>query len=313
MKLKLSNIIHSILVVVFICSVSNELSAAEKRSIKFSFSPGENISFIEKLTMIKEKDMGEHGKQIDESIITSKITITRTKSGWDVLAEPLSVSLKRNGEAIDDRFIKLISSAVVTSKLDAQGNIVDVEGYQAFVEGLSKQMPEPFSQRLSSVLNVEMMKAKEIASWKGRIGDFVGAEVEVGDSFVGSEPFELPNGVTINFNVKTNISAIEPCGQHECVRIEQVYDSRTNNVAKVASNIVSNVLRGDSPETSKENTENGSATIHGMVQRIIDPHTMLIYAEESTRTVNMMVDIPGVNSVPMSMTETRVYEYQYQQ
>lgn len=295
----------------FIVLLSSNATSEENEDIKFSFAPGDKTSFIQKLTTTKEKDMAEKGRQLDESISTTKITMTKTKNGWDLLAEPQSISMMRNGQKIDNPILSLLSSAVIKYKLDSDGNIIDVEGYEAFIDGISKQVPPQVFQQLSPVLNVEAMKAKEVAEWNGRIGDYIGAEVEIGDSFAATVPFQLPNGSTINYNVKTNISGVEPCSENKCVRIDQVYDSKADSVAKMSGEMVSNVTKVLAPEIEKSNQENNTASINGSVKRLIDPSTMLIYTEESVRVISMNMNIPGAGSIPMKMTETRQYEFLY--
>ncbi len=299
-------VVAIVLLVCFGVSTAKELG-----TIKFSFSPGENISFIQKLTTLNEKDMGDKGRQLDESVSTTKITITKTKSGWDVLAEPQSISMKRNGEEVNNPIVSLLSSAVITYKLDSDGKIIDIDGYEPFIEGISKQVPPEVFKQLAPVLNVEAMKAKEIAEWNGRIGDYVGAEFQIGDTLVAETPFQIPNGPTITYSIQTSIAACVPCGEKKCVLIEQHYDSQADNLAKKVGDVVSNVSEALAPETKKPNFGSSSATIKGDVERVIDPETMLIYEEKVSRTITMEMDVPGVGHVPVKTTETRKYEFEY--
>ncbi len=284
----------------------------ELEKIKFLFGPGENISFIQELTTIKEKDMGEKGKQLDESVSTTKITITKTESGWDVLSEPRSISMKRNGEEINNPIVSLLSSAVLTYKLDSDGTIINVEGYEPFIKGISEQIaPEVFKQ-LAPILNTEALESKEIVEWNGRIGDFAGVEVEIGDSFMADVPYQLPNGTTINYSVQTNIAALVPCGDNKCVRIEQFYDSQADNMAKMTGDVVSNLAEATGVEVNNPSSQENTATIQGNVIRIIDPKTMLVYEEESTRTITMEIAIPETEGlVPVKTSEIRKYEFEY--
>jgi hypothetical protein len=310
MRVDLCNVANWAVTIILLAYFSSAISK-ELDTIYFSFAPGENISFTQKLTTIKEKDMGDKGKQLDESVSTTKITIIKTKSGWDVLAEPRSISMKRNGEEINNPIVSFLSSAVITYKLDSDGNILDVDGYEPFIEGISKQVtPEVFKQ-LKPILNIEAMKSKEIAEWNGRIGDYVGAEAQIGDSFVADVPYQIPNGATINYSVQTKIAALVPCGDNKCVRIEQVYDSQADNLAKMTGEVVSNVTEAAVPEIIKPSSESNTAIIKGNVTRVIDPKTMLVYEEESKRTIAMEIDIPGAGLVPVKTSETRKYEFEY--
>lgn len=296
---------------IFLVAFSNGSISKEDVEIRFSFAPGGNISFVQKLTTIKEKDIGDKGRQVDESVSTTKITMTRTKAGWNVLAKPKSIIMKRNGKVIDNPIASLLSSAEITYKLDSAGNIIDIEGYDAFIDGISKKIPPKIFKQLAPVLNVEALKAKDEADWNGRIGDYLGIEVSIGDSFVTDVPFELPDGSTIHYNTRTKFLAIEPCAGKRCVRIDQVYDSQADNVAKITGGIVNNVTKAVAPGLGNSHPENNSASISGTVSRLIDPDTMLIHTERVTRIMEMKIDMPGSGLVPVKVTETRLYEFQY--
>ena len=310
MRNDLGKRLNCALAIILLAYFGNAISK-ESESIKFSFAPGENISFTQKLTTIRENDMGEKGKQLDEAVSTTMITIRKTKSGWDVLEEPRSFSMKRNGKEINNPIVSLLASAVITYKLDSAGNILDVDGYEPFIEGISKQVtPEVFTQ-LKPILDIDAMKSKEIAEWNGRIGDYVGAEVQIGDSFVADAPYQLSNGEIINYRVHTKIAAFTPCGNSKCIRIEQFYDSQADKLAKMTGEFVSDVIETAAPEKNKADSESNTAVIKGTVTRVIDPDTMLIYEEESNRSIAMEIDIPGAGPVTVNTSETRKYEFEY--
>ncbi len=298
-------------ITIFLLVYFNSSISKENDKIKFSFAPGEYVSFIQKLTIIKEKDMGSNGMQRDESVSTTKITIRKTQSGWNILAEPKKLSMKRNGKKINNPIVSLLSSAIITYKLDSDGNIIDVDGYGQFIERFSKLVPPKIFEQLTPMLNIEALKRKEFAEWNGRIGDYVGAVVQIGDSFLVDVPYQIPNGLTIHYNVKTHITALVPCGDTECVRIEQSYDSQADNLAKMAGEVVSNVSEAVAPNRHQSSQERNTMIIKGNVTRVINPETMLIFGEESYRMIYMEMNTPNLGIVPVRTTETRKYEFQY--
>lgn len=296
---------------IFLMGVFCNAIAKESPTIKFSFAPKANMSFTQKLTMIKEKKFEGGASQTEESFSTTKITILKTKAGWDVLAEPKNIVLKRNGEPVQNPLANLLASAVITYKLDPNGEIVDISGIEAFIDGLAKQLPPEVFKQLAPILNADAMKAKEKVEWQGRVGDFLGASVVIGDSFVADAPFQLPNGSIMTYQIKTNIAALVPCGKKKCVRIEQTYSSQADNVAKLAGQVTSNTVQAIAPEMPKLNSENNEAMITGLVTRVVDPKTMLFYGENSSRTIAMKMDIPGKGLIPITLIETRKYEFIY--
>jgi hypothetical protein len=55
----------------------------------------------------------------------------------------------------------------------------------------------------------------------------------------------------------------------------------------------------------------GGAKLSGGGERLIDPATMLIYRETSTRTIKMPMNVPGRGIVTVRAQETRGYSYDY--
>lgn len=300
------------LAIIFIFALlTNSVMSQETNVIKFSFAPGENMSFIQKLTMSKVKELDNVGKQLDESLSTTKFTINRTTAGWEVLVEPQSISMKRDGESVDNPIVKLLSSAKITYKLDPDGNILDVAGYDAFINSIATVVPPEVFKKLAPAFNADAMKAKEIAEWNGRYGDYLGAEVNVGDKFTAQVPFQLPNGSAIEYDIETSITGLEPCGASTCVRIQQVYDSNAGNAAKMSADMVNDLAQSAAPSAPSFTIDDKSAAIRGNISRLIDPKTMLIYGEKLTRTITMAVAVDGAGFIGSSTTENRVYEYQY--
>jgi hypothetical protein len=219
--------------------------------------------------------------------------------------------MKRNGEVIKNPIATLLLSSVVTYSLDPNGNIIEIKGFEEFVDGISKQVPPQVFQQLTPMINIETLKAKEITEWNGRIGDYLGAKVRVGDTITANSPYQLPDGSTINYNISTNITAIEPCARTNCVRIKQTYDSQADNLAKMSGSIVNKMAKSMATEIQTSSSESNSAHISGSVKRLVDPKTMLIHEEESKRIIVMKINAPGIGIVPMKVTETRLYEFQY--
>jgi len=302
---------YGILLAVVMFAMSTMSFASTGERIKFTFAPEDKVSFVQKITTTKESDVGGKAKLKDESITTSKITITKTETGWEVNAQPTGISMFRNGEEINDPIASLMSNAKVTYILDRNGNVLDIKGYEEYVEEISRKIDPEKLKRYASVLNVDVLKAKEIAEWKGRVGDFAGMEAGLGETQDANVPYQLPDGSTITYSIQTTITGREPCGTRKCVRVSQEYDSDADNAARLSGSLVNSVASAVAPDVQKTSSGGNTATIHGIVKRVIDPDTMLIYEEDVTRHINMSLDIPGSGPVSVTRTERRKYEFTY--
>jgi hypothetical protein len=310
-KLKL---LPFVLVISFFFTAGINTYANEKNEIVFSFAPKDGTVFSQKLTMLREKDLGSLGVQLDESESITKVEFKKVKDGWEVLATPVSAVMKRNGQVIQSPVVDLLSKLTITYILDKNGHITDVRGYEKLISMINSKFPPQVAQKLSSLINSDLLKQKEITEWNGRIGDYLGKSISIGDTWNFSAPFQLPNGKSLNYNVKILFSSLEPCGRNKCVKIDQVFDSAADGLSSFASEVVKTISVGVEEDQEKKMPENGNnnSTIQGKITRLIDPSTMLIYKEELDRIIEMEMEIPGVGKLPAIMTEKRIYEFDYQ-
>jgi hypothetical protein len=104
----------------------------------------------------------------------------------------------------------------------------------------------------------------------------------------------LPNGESIVCRTRTVIRRFEPCGRRRCVRVEQRFHSDPS------------ALEGTAPAAPPS-----APGASGTLRRLIDPDTMLVYAEELVR--NLAVEMQGEKGElhPVSVRETRRYAFQY--
>ncbi len=298
--------------------------AKEVKEIRFSFSPKDGTTYIQKLITLREKQIGSAGTQTEESVSTTKISIKKTKEGWDVIAKPESAIMKKNGQIINNPIVNLLTKITLIFKLDQQGAIKDVVGFETLTKMINSQFPPPVVKKLETLLNSEILKQKEIAEWNGRVGDYLGKTISIDDIWENEIPYTLPNGVNLVYKVKTHFKSLKPCGKTNCVLIEQVYDSTIEGMDSLANDllkpIVEKVKKGSNeskPEViqnkSKPAVSQNHSSMKGKAIRLIDPTTMLIYQEKIERTIQMEMEIKGLGRVPTKVIETRVFEFDYQQ
>jgi hypothetical protein len=231
-----------------------------------------------------------------------------------MIAQPMTAEMKRDGEIVNNPVVELLADITIIYKLDSQGAINEIVGYEKLPSMISAQVPPQIANQLSQLLNPDTLKQKEVSEWNGRIGDFLGKTVSINETWEHDIPYTLPNGVNLNYSIRTLFASEEKCGKAQCLRIEQVYDSEAEGIAEVVTGIVESVAEAAKPGSSDNmpKIEEGDSSIKGEAVRLIDPATMLIYHEESQRTMEMKMEMPGVGQVPTKMIEKRVYEFDYE-
>lgn len=287
-------------------------SGAESTApVTFTFAPPLGTKLIETRLVTRDKVFEGLGKQSDRSETRTSIAIDTSESGYVITAKPIDAKMTRNGKPHDDLLSKMMVGAVVTYHIDHAGRLTKMEGIEDLLERIESSLPAETAAALKSVVNEEAMLARETAEWNGRIGDFVGATVEIGDVYVGLSPFSLPNGETITFFTKTTFPSFEPCPAGTCIWVRTEYDSDSQALGELAAETVAKLIKQAGGDLDLETS--GESTISGTAARLMDPATMNIHAETRSRTMKMTIEIPGKGLVPITMTEVRDYSFEYQQ
>jgi hypothetical protein len=284
--------------------------AIESKTIKFAFNPKDGTTFIETLTTTREKNLGLLGNQVDETVATAKITLRKTEEGWDIIVQFLTAVMKRNGQVVESPIFELLSKLVITYKLDQKGILKDIIGYE---ELTNIPFPPQVAKKVAPLLNAEALKQKAIVEWNGRIGDYLGKTISLGDSWESVAPITLPNGINLSYKIKTYFKTMEPCGNIKCLRIEQNYESDVKGIAEKTNEVINSLTKKVEQNSLQEELPviKDQASIQGTVTRLIDPNTMLIYQEELERTMFMEMEIAGTGRVPTKIVEKRIYDFEY--
>ena len=294
----------TICIMVVGCSVDKEF--------KFTFSRKDGETYIQRLSVSRERYMSPTDIRMDDTLSVTKVTCKKTKDGWDIDSKPVSRTIMRNGKELKNPLLDLLSGFVITYKIDKNGDLKDVVGYDKVAEAAKSQYPAKVTEGLSPLLDIGAIRQKELAEWNGRIGNYLNKKFSIGDEWESEVSFTLPNGVTLTYKVKTFFKEAVMHKNIKCVLIEQIYDSTGEGISDLMNDVAKSVSKEE--EDKKDISIEGSkvsTSIKGKVTRLIDPATMNIYKEDSERIIHMEMDTPGAGRIPVKITETRSYEYEY--
>ena len=278
--------------------------------VTFKYDPPPDTAYVERFVSTKERRIGSGAPQVDVATVETRVTIRRADDGWRLTAEPRHVTATRNGERIDNPLVELLASAVITYDIDRAGRVRKVSGYDAFVERLAATLPPAAMQAIDRLVNVDALNAKAIAEWNSRIGDYAGQQMTIGERLRATVPYELPNGTRIEYVTEIVANGIEPCGDSRCVRVHQVYASDASRLAVLSADLVNDTVQALSGDVEMTVTPGGGA-ISGHAERLIDPDTMRIHAEQAQRSITLSMLPEGGEPEVVTMTETRRYEFEY--
>jgi hypothetical protein len=282
---------------------------AEPEKVTFRFAPPDGTTFEQTLVTTKTTDLGAQGKRTDVTRAVVRLRFDKTADGYTLTGTPVAMTMHRDGQEVENPLFDVLASLTFTYRLDADGSIRAIEGYDVLADRLRNAFPdEAVFQALSKVLNAETMVAREKEDWSGRISSFSGGTYEIGSRWTTESPFALPNGETITFYTATELVGKEKCGDRDCVRIRFRYDTDASALGKLAGEVVSDAVKAAGAQDP--GLQISKSKITGGGERLIDPATMLIHSESLERTMRMDMATPG-GTTPVTQHEKREYTFEY--
>jgi hypothetical protein len=284
---------------------------AEKDSPKkftFRFNPPDGIEFLQTLTVTKVQEIGDLRKQTDVNVTKAQIAIRKKPDGYAATAKLLSNVMTRDGEALHHPVLSAMADLEITYELDREGRLTAVRGFESLKNRIRDKFDPQTAMKLSALFTEEAMVNREEAEWNGRIGNFVGRTVELGDVWTETEEFPLPTGKTTAFHTATKFAEEKKCGGSDCLRIEFFYHSKPSALEKLVGKTLGELMEAAGAEGEAEVS---GLEITGSGERLIDPDTMLIYAERIERDVKAQMEVPEHGLVTAVTKETREYEFDY--
>lgn len=303
----MSRIIPVLTVLLFL--VQSAAIAEEK--VTFHFNPPDGISYRETYSAQKTKEFGSLKKQVDQTEGTVKVVIKKTEQGYSLKAVPLLITMTRDGQPVPDSITKPMFEMKYDLQLDPDGRFVNVTGFEEFVEKMRAGLPQNTPEEILKSISVEAMINKEKAEYNGRVGDFIGREIAVGETWLAESQFTLPDGNTIEYTAVFILREMVPCGQTLCARIEYQYDANPAGLKKFLDGMYGGIK--EMAEGALDAVDLGEVKLSGSGVRLIDPQTMLIYSEEMNRLFETPMTLANGAKIPVTMTEVKQYGYKYDQ
>ena len=285
-------------------------SPGAAETISFRFAPPDGTNYVQTLVTVRERDLEGMQKQVDRSEAQTAFSIKHDGAGYRIAATPMSLRLTRNDQVVQDPVSSLLQGMVVTYVIDRDGHLKELRGYETLAEKMQATLPPEIAKALAPLLNEKTLVARETAEYNGRIGDFAGKEFTVGESTDSEVLYGLPNGKSLKYYMRTTVKGLEACPPGRCARIEVSYNSDASALGKSVVDATAGLVKA-APGGDAALPTSVSSKVSGSASRLIDPNTMLLYGEKLSRSVSMLLDVPGKGEVPSHLSETREYTFSY--
>ena len=291
-----------------VCLIAGIGFTAGAQEIHFRFDPTDGFpAYISTLKSTQTTDMGALGKRTRISEGRARITTEKTSDGYSVTFAPISFTMTENGEPVENPILSFVQDITMTYELDTNGELVEIRGFEGLVEKLKASLPDELPPNVAKLINEQALRNKAVQEWEARIGQFVGADVEIGDVWAGVEETPLPLGGSMAFYSVTKFAEQVKFDGVDCVRVEFSFNTDADELKDFMGDVWEELadMVGTDEIPSVSNTE-----VTGKGERIIDPTTMLIYSETTDRTIKMTTNVLGRGAVEMVMVEKREYGYE---
>ena len=241
----------------------------------------------------------------------ASVMIHKTAEGYEVTEAPISVELTRDGETVQDPLASLLQGITVISHVDEKGQLVRVEGFKGVAKKLAAIIGPEKSAMLDTLLGEEALLRRERAEWTGRYGDLAGLSVKWNETIDRQTPFTLPNGDTVEFHSLTSFHGPEDCPAGSCVWVITVFHSDRSALAGMLERV-----RQDQTDVRQGKLDgiysDLVADLAGVSVRLVDPKTLRLYSERTSRRVSNGVQGPDGKGLMSLVKEERLYSFEYE-
>jgi hypothetical protein len=291
--------------------------------ITFYFNPPDGTSFVETLRHTKSVSApGVFEPQAQVSEQRAKYLIRKTATGYSVLVIPIQPTL-RVSEGTEGIIRSLFSIAEITYHLDAEGQLVRVEGAEALMGKLEKLIPPELFQAVLVTLGEAARNPAQLAArlWvnRGMLGTFAGRTIQPGHVYRGKGNVPLPVGGSVVGTAKIEIAWPTPCSHTPCAKVELRYESDDQTIgerlALMLRTMFVSVTKALDPSFDERRipqfqVTGSTSTVE--TTRSVDPATGLIYAEKEIRTLQGFFAVEKEDKSKFLVRETLDYSYAYQ-
>ncbi len=285
-------------------------TAGSHQEVTFTYAPPDGTKLVESVVTTRDKTLEGIERQVDVTESRVSVVIRRVDEGFLATVTPISLKFSRNGEARSDIVSDVLKDVVVTYRIGADGRLTKIEGYQGLVDNVQKSAPPEDFTAVTQALSEQALVARDTAEWNGRTGDYAGASVTVGETIASEAPFALPNGETITIHNVVSFPRREPCPAGSCLRVVVQYASDAKALTELESDVSSDLSK--LIEAKPRPPRPSESRISGEASWLIDPQTMLLYAQTVSRTIGMTIQMPDHGPIPTTIKEERRYSFEYQ-
>ncbi|MGQ9807729.1 MAG: hypothetical protein ACUVSM_10120 [Armatimonadota bacterium] len=301
-QLKMGTLTASLLIAAAL-GACQPAAAEENTQPVFRFAPANGTTWTEEST--SRRTLLAAGLDPDEETLKVRIrySVTRSDAGYTVVADPSGFEMTRAGKPVADPVQQVVNTTRVTYRLDAEGRLQSIEGYGSVLDAALRVAPKEMARSLPATLGEKVLQEKETSAWRARIGDAIGLPAETGTGWVSEGVTPLPDGRQARYYIVTVFTGWQQQGDRKLARLKFTFGTDSGKLQAQANDLARDTVR--LRLRPRPVAELPGFSISGSGERLVDPETMIVHSEKSSRTIQIPLRGPKGQEMPVVLQETR--------
>lgn len=278
---------------------------------QFTFNPDDSVSFTVDFTKSRITKMGDQSMS-DSSWSRTSQNIVADGDGYRSVRVTDSMVQFRDGARIEDRILDLFARTPITYVLDSLGEARDVVGYEELFGRLDSILGSDTAAMLRQVINPDVLKAQEIATWNERFVPFTGTTMKIGEPSIDTSYINLPvEGPVVQYQLLELVDTVRVDGQL-CGKVNIVSGTNPTELAEMTGRTPEEMAKLLSiTEEQVEIAANRQASTGSIRSWVVEFETLLSHSEESKFAVFYNELTESGTMVRSEITETQRKDYSY--
>jgi hypothetical protein len=281
-------------------------TAAGAGLIKLTFAPDPKRDVLQHLTTRTiTRVVGEPARREVLQKSVTRIRHERAGKGWRMLATAVSSRTSRDGLEVSDPMSQALIGRTIVYVLGPQAEVQSIEGFAEAIRAALDSLPPESRDAVAATLDIEALRRREARDFEARITEWAGVEAEPGTEVPYQDVAPLPSGALV-MHARTRVGPVETADGRPRVTIRTAFD--TDSLALLP--LFRQVIAGGNPEAQLDSLPAESPRVIGFSVRVVDPTTLQILSEQSTRVMHMRIQAPGRGDAMVARSERREWRFE---
>ncbi len=293
-------------ILLFPVAAAGVAAAFAAEPVRVRYAPDDGEAFVNASIVTRTAAIGEKEPKTDVSRTKSRIVAHRTENGFANAVTVLSAGFEHEGHPIASPLFAAMVDLELTYRLDADGKLLEITGYEKLADALKTKFPPALSQAMAPLLNYRSIRLRDEAQHRERYEEFIGKTFTPGTAQASARAYALPYGGTIPLYVITEVSELKSCGRRQCLELRQIYGADAEKLAAAHGRIDAGALRAAAKDVRAALPANYTrASVEGSSETVLEPETLFIVSRNSSSAIELEIDQRAKGPLKISMQEAR--------